>query len=169
MLATTPIALWHIWRFVIPGLYQHEQKTLRLALTFSVVLFITGLLFSYYLVLPWMFLWFSQSLPSAVQLMPDMAYSIDFITHMLLIFGLCFQIPLLCVLLVRTKIITHHTLITLRPYVIVLAFIIGMLLTPPDVLSQIMLALPLCLLYEMGVFLARLSHNRVSIGSSSRR
>lgn len=86
--------------------------------------------------------------------MPDMAYAIDFITHMLLLFGFCFQVPLICLLLVRFQFIDVTVLKKIRPYVIVGAFILGMLLTPPDVFSQVILALPLCLLYELGIVLA---------------
>jgi sec-independent protein translocase protein TatC len=87
--------------------------------------------------------------------MPDITHTLDFITRMLMIFGFCFQVPLACFLLVRLKMINIKTLKKIRPYVIVSAFIIGMLLTPPDVFSQIMLALPLCFLYEIGIILAR--------------
>ena len=86
--------------------------------------------------------------------MPDMAFALDFITRMLMIFGFCFQVPLACFVLVRLNIIEIQTLKKIRPYVIVSAFIIGMLLTPPDVFSQIMLAIPLCFLYEIGIILA---------------
>ena len=97
---------------------------------------------------------FAHAVPVGVRLMPDIAYAVDFITRMLLLFGLCFQVPLLCFLLVYLNIMKLTTLKTIRPYVIVAAFTIGMLLTPPDVLSQIMLAIPLCLLYELGIILA---------------
>jgi sec-independent protein translocase protein TatC len=101
-----------------------------------------------------MFHFFAQALPKGVRYMPDMAYALDFITRMLLLFGFCFQVPLICLVLVRLKITNIITLKKIRPYVIVGAFIIGMLLTPPDVFSQIMLAIPLCLLYEIGIILA---------------
>ena len=86
--------------------------------------------------------------------MPDITYAIDFITRMLLLFGMCFQVPLLCLFLVYMRVISVASLKAIRPYVIVAAFTIGMLLTPPDVLSQVMLAIPLCLLYELGIILA---------------
>ncbi|MDR3442552.1 MAG: twin-arginine translocase subunit TatC [Legionella sp.] len=154
MLLSTPFALFQFWRFISPGLYKKEQNTLRIALIFSFVLFIVGVLFCFYFILPFMFHFFAQAMPKGVRYMPDMAYALDFITRMLLLFGLCFQVPLACLLLVRLNIVEVHTLKKIRPYVIVGAFIIGMLLTPPDVLSQIMLAVPLCLLYETGIILA---------------
>jgi sec-independent protein translocase protein TatC len=154
MLLSTPFALFQFWRFISPGLYKKEQRTLRIALIFSLFLFLAGVLFCFYLVLPFMFHFFAHSLPKGVRYMPDIGSALDFITHMLLIFGLCFQIPLMCFVLVHLKIIDVMTLKKIRPYIIVGAFTIGMLLTPPDVFSQIMLAVPLCLLYEAGIILA---------------
>ena len=155
MLCTAPFALLHAWCFVSPGLYRHERTLLRWAIVASLILFICGILFGFYLVLPWMFSFFAHAIPSGVRFMPDMGTTVDFITHMLLVFGLFFQIPLLCWLFVRLGILTTIQLKLVRPYVIVLAFFIGMLLTPPDVFSQILLAVPLCLLYETGIFFAR--------------
>lgn len=153
-LLTAPFALFHLWRFIRPGLYQHEQNHLRGTIILSLLLFTTGVMFCFYLVLPFMFQFFSHALPKDVLFMPDMAYVIDFITHMLLLFGFCFQVPLICLLLVRFQVIDVIVLKKIRPYVIVGAFILGMLLTPPDVFSQVILALPLCLLYELGIVLA---------------
>jgi sec-independent protein translocase protein TatC len=154
MLLSTPFALFQFWRFISPGLYKKEQRILRITLILSLFLFLAGVLFCFYLVLPLMFHFFAHSLPKGVRYMPDIGYAVDFITHMLLIFGLCFQVPLICFVLVRLKIIEVMTLKKIRPYVIVSAFIVGMLLTPPDVFSQIMLAVPLCFLYETGLVLA---------------
>ena len=160
-LGTSPFALWHIWRFVFPGLYQHERRLMHRAMIISLFLFLAGVLFGFYLVIPYLFSFFVRAVPSGVRLMPDMAYTVDFITRMLLIFGVCFQIPLLCVLFVRLKLLQIATLKMIRPYVIVLAFIVGMLLTPPDVLSQVMLAIPLCILYETGILLSKWTNKKV--------
>ncbi len=154
LLFSAPFALFHLWRFISPGLHKNEQEQFRGAILISVLLFISGLAFCFYLILPFMFQFFTHALPKDVHFMPDMAYALDFITRMLLLFGFCFQIPLITLILVRVKIINVMTLKKIRPYIIVGAFIIGMLLTPPDVFSQIMLALPLCLLYELGIILA---------------
>ncbi|ETO92170.1 twin-arginine translocase subunit TatC [Legionella oakridgensis] len=154
MLLTAPFALFHVWRFVSPGLYRHEQENVSWAIIISLTLFAVGVLFCFYLVLPFMLQFFAQAVPQGVRFLPDMAYAVDFILRMLLIFGVCFQVPLLCLLLVRLQLLQVSSLKLIRPYVIVAAFIIGMLLTPPDVFSQIMLALPLCLLYEFGLLLA---------------
>lgn len=155
MLVTTPIALFHLWRFAAPGLYHNERYRLRGVIFASMLLFCTGLIFCFYLVLPFMFQFFAKAVPLGVKMMPDMTNAMEFITRMLLLFGLCFQVPLVCLTLVRLQWIKIDVLRKIRPYVIVGAFIIGMLLTPPDVLSQVLLALPLCLLYELGILLAK--------------
>lgn len=156
ILCTTPYALLQIWWFASPGLYQQERSTLRWAILGSILLFVVGVLFCFYVVLPFMLQFFAQAVPPGVRFMPDITYAVDFITRMLLLFGICFQVPLLCVFLVYLELIDIAALKTLRPYVIVAAFVIGMLLTPPDVLSQVMLAVPLCILYELGIILAML-------------
>ena len=154
MLFTAPYALLQIWYFTSPGLYRRERNSLRWAIFGSILLFCTGVVFCFYVILPFMLQFFAAAVPAGVRLMPDITYAVDFITRMLMLFGLCFQVPLLCLFLVHFQLVNISTLKTIRPYVIVAAFTIGMLLTPPDVLSQIMLAVPLCLLYELGVILA---------------
>ena len=156
MLCTAPYALLQLWYFASPGLYRYEQRLLRWGLLSSLLLFCMGVLFCFYIVLPFMLQCLVHSVPEGVRLMPDIVYAVDFITRMLLLFGFCFQVPLLCVLLVHLQLVSIATLKTIRPYMIVAAFTIGMLLTPPDVLSQIMLAVPLCLLYELGLWVAGL-------------
>ncbi len=154
MLFTAPFALYHLWRFISPGLYKKEQKQFKGAIMISMFLFVSGMLFCFFLILPFMFQFFAQALPKGVKLMPDITYTLDFITRMLMLFGFSFQVPLICLILVRLNLVSIITLKKIRPYAIVGAFIIGMLLTPPDVLSQLMLAIPLCLLYESGIILA---------------
>ena len=154
MICIAPFALLQLWYFASPGLYKKERHSLRVAIVMSILLFCAGVLFCFYVVLPFMLQFFAQSVPAGVRLMPDITYAIDFITRMLLLFGMCFQVPLLCLFLVYMRVISVASLKAIRPYVIVAAFTIGMLLTPPDVLSQVMLAIPLCLLYELGIILA---------------
>jgi len=154
LLGSAPFALFQAWRFAAPGLYRNERDNLSWAIIGSMLLFCGGMLFCFYLVLPFMLQFFAQAVPVGVRLMPDMANAADFITRMLLIFGVCFQVPLLSLLMVKLHVLEVASLKMVRPYVIVAAFTIGMLLTPPDVLSQIMLAVPLCLLYELGIILA---------------
>ncbi len=153
MLATAPFALLQLWNFMAPGLYKQERKVFKIVVIALLSLFCSGLLFCFYLILPAMFQLFAKTTPAGVHLMPDINFTIDFITRMLLLFGLCFQIPLLCWVLVRLQWVDRQVLKTIRPYIIVAAFILGMLLTP-DVLSQVMLAIPLCLLYELGLIFA---------------
>ena len=152
-LFTTPFALIQLWYFAAPGLYVHEKKLFISAILGSLVLFILGMLFGFFIVLPLLFQFFTQALPNNVQLMPDITSSTSFITHMLWVFGLAFQVPLITTVLVQLRWIQRATLKQIRPYVIVSAFIVGMLLTPPDVLSQITLAVPLCILYELGIWI----------------
>lgn len=154
LLCSAPFALLQVWRFVAPGLYERERYHLRMTIVCSFLLFCLGVLFCFYLILPFMFKFFVKTVPSGVRFMPDIASAFDFITRMLLLFGLCFQVPIICLSLVRLKCIDLHFLKKIRPYVIVASFVVSMLLTPPDVLSQIMLAVPLCLLYELGIILA---------------
>jgi sec-independent protein translocase protein TatC len=154
LICTAPFVLYHLWHFIAPGLYRDERENFGWAIISSLALFILGLLFCYLWILPFMLQFFVRSIPMDVYLMPDMISTVDFITRMLLVFGVCFQVPLLSLTLVRMQLTSVATLKIIRPYVIVGAFIVGMLLTPPDVLSQITLAIPLCLLYELGIFLA---------------
>lgn len=162
LLLSTPFALYHFWCFISPGLYNYEKKQMGIALCLSILLFFLGLVFCFYLILPFMFHFIAQAVPAGVRYMPDIVYALDCITGMLLLFGLCFQVPLIMWLSVQFKLVHINTLTDIRPYVIVAAFIIGMLLTPPDVLSQLMLALPLWALYELGLLMIRvgLSHQK---------
>ena len=161
ILFTAPFALWHIWRFASPGLYQQERHWIGRAIIASIVLFLIGILSGFYLLIPCLLIFFIRAVPANVQLMPDMAYTVDFITRMLLISGLSFQIPLVCALLAHLHLVDVTMLKRIRPYVIVFAFVLGMLFTPPDVLSQVMLAVPLCVLYELGIVLSGIGRNNV--------
>lgn len=153
LIATIPYILFHLWKFIAPALYPHERKNLRLTITLSIFLFFLGGAFCFYVALPLILKFLVNAIPSGVKFMPEMSITIDFITHMIILFGFCFQVPLLSVLLVKARIIELKTLKQMRPYWIVISFILGMIFTPPDVLSQITLAIPLCLLYELGIIL----------------
>lgn len=159
-LSTSPFALFHFWRFIMPGLYINERRRLKGIILTSIILFGLGFVFCFYLILPFMFQFFAANLPSDVIMMPDISYTMKFITEMLVLFGISFQLPLICLILVRLHWVDISLLQKIRPYIIVGAFVIGMLLTPPDVLSQIMLAVPLCVLYELGILLAKLPLSR---------
>lgn len=153
---TMPFGIWQIWRFAAPALYRSERRQWRWLLCSSIGLFCIGCLFCYYLILPFMFQCMIQALPKEVLLLPDIVSVTHFITEMLLIFGCSFQIPLVCLLLIQTNLLNIEQCTSIRPYIIVAAFILGMLLTPPDVVAQILLALPLWGLYEIGIVLARI-------------
>ena len=155
LLCVMPYGLYQTWRFVSPGLYPREQRRFGQIMVISISLFIIGLLFCYFLILPFMFRWIIHAVPKDVTFMPDISAATHFITEMMLIFGISFQIPLACAILVHTKLVKRQQLLNLRPYMIVGAFTLGMLLTPPDVLSQLILALPLWMLYESGIWLTR--------------
>jgi sec-independent protein translocase protein TatC len=164
VLFALPYGLFQLWQFIAPGLYGREKRIFYPLLIGSCLLLFLGMSFCYFIVLPTMFYFFTQATPAGVSLMPDMAHYFDFVCNMMLIFGLCFQLPLIMSLLLKTELVSYHTFKTIRPYVIVGAFIIGMLLTPPDVVSQLMLAVPLCILYELGVLLGKfLTTTRVSL------
>ena len=151
---SAPMFLWQIWTFVTPGLYKKERRPIQAAVCLSLLFFTLGVFFAYFVALPMLFSFFIEALPQGVQLLPDMSQSLDFILWMLTVFGLSFQVPLVCVLLVRANVVSVVQLQRLRPYSIICSFVLGMILTPPDVLSQLVLALPLCLLYECGIFLS---------------
>jgi sec-independent protein translocase protein TatC len=154
LVVSVPFFALQLWLFVAPGLTRHERFNLSWIVLFSLLLFAGGFSFCYWWVLPWMFQLFINATPASVKLLPDMVGVIHFISKMSIIFGCIFQIPLVCLVLVRLNLLTLATLKRVRPYVIVAAFTLGMILTPPDVLSQILLAVPLWFLYELGIVLA---------------
>jgi len=155
LLAASPYFLYQLWAYIAPALYHNERKLFYSLLALSAILFLLGVGFCYTLVLPILFRFLTQTTPSAITLMPDMAHYLNFISHFCLLFGLSFQLPLLNTLLVKINVISITQLKKFRPYAIVFAFTLGMLLTPPDVISQLLLAVPLCLLYELSIILNR--------------
>lgn len=152
---TIPFILYQIWGFVAPGLYRHEKQTISPLLSFSILLFYGGMAFAHCIVCPMALGFFAHMAPEGVAVMTDMSHYLDFIFGLYFAFGLAFQVPLITFLLIQLGITSVETLQKHRPYIIVAAFIIGMLLTPPDVISQILLAVPLLLLFEMGLWLAK--------------
>jgi len=155
LLFTTPYALWQLWCFTAPALYRTERRRWGWLLCGSMGLFGLGCLFCYVFILPFMFQCMIQAVPKEVLLLPDIQSVTHFITQMMILFGVSFQIPLVCFLLLHMKIISIAQCQAWRPYIIVTAFLLGMLLTPPDVMAQILLAIPLWGLYESGILLAR--------------
>lgn len=150
-----PHTLYQIWAFVAPGLYRHERRLAMPLLVSSIVLFYLGMVFAYYVVFPLIFAFMVATTPDGVAMMTDISAYLDFVLALFLAFGVAFEIPIATILLVASGVITPEALVAQRPYVIVGAFVVGMLLTPPDVISQTLLAVPMWMLFELGVFFSR--------------
>jgi sec-independent protein translocase protein TatC len=151
-----PVVLYQIWAFVAPGLYKREKRFAFPLLGTSIVLFYAGIAFAYFVVFELVFGFFASVTPQSVEMMTDIAAYLDFITKIFLAFGLAFEVPIATVLVVWTGLTTPEKLGKARPYVFLMAFVIGMFLTPPDVISQTLLAVPVYLLYELGILMSRM-------------
>jgi len=147
-----PYILYHLWSFIAPGLYSHEKKLIFPLIVSSSILFYLGAAFAYFVVFPLIFVFFIGIAPTDVAVMTDIGRYLDFVIALFFAFGFSFEVPIITVLLITSGITTKDKLISKRPYIIVGAFTLGMLLTPPDVISQILLALPMWLLYELGLY-----------------
>ena len=156
LLLGVPYFLFQLWAFISPALYGHERRMVWPFLFASAFLFYSGLAFAYFIIFPMLFHFLARVAPVGVVLSPDISEYLDFTIKLLLVFGALFEIPMAMVLLVSTKIVSLERFIKMRSYAIVGAFVIGMLLAPPDVLSQTILAVPIWLLYEAGIVLSRL-------------
>ena len=154
-LVALPYVLYQMWAFVAPGLYQHEKRLALPVIISSVFFFAVGMLFAYYVVFPVAFGFFAGYAPAGVQMMTDIDKYLSFVLTMFIAFGITFEVPVVVVVLVRLGVVELKKLQSIRGYVIVGAFIVGAIFTPPDVLSQVMLAVPLWLLYELGLLVAR--------------
>ena len=150
-----PYILYQAWGFMAPGLYQHERRLIFPLLFSSTVLFYMGMAFAYFVVFPLVFGFLTGVAPEGVAVMPDITYYLDFAIKMFFAFGLAFEVPIATILVVWSGISTAESLSAKRPYVIVGAFVVGMLLTPPDVISQTLLALPMWALFELGLLFSR--------------
>lgn len=155
-LLVLPYVLYQIWSFIAPGLYTHEKKIAVPMLVSSVMLFYCGMAFAYFLVFPVVFGFISSVTPAGVAMMTDISKYSDFVMTLFLAFGFTFEVPVLVVLLVSIGVVNVAKLREIRPYMIVAAFVIGAIFTPPDVISQTMLAVPLWVLYELGILAATL-------------
>ena len=150
-----PYLLYQAWAFIAPGLYEKEQLFVFPLLLTSIVLFYLGIAFAFFVVFPLLFAFLTSVAPSGVTVMTDIGHYLDFILKMFFAFGMAFEVPIATILLIKTGITTRESLAEKRPYIIVGAFAAGMLLTPPDVISQILLATPIWILFELGLFLSR--------------
>ncbi|HEX9877605.1 MAG TPA: twin-arginine translocase subunit TatC [Gammaproteobacteria bacterium] len=150
-----PVVLYQIWRFVAPGLYRTEKRFAFPLLLSSIVLFYAGVAFAYYVVFPLMFAFFAAVAPEGVTMMTDISAYLDFVLGLFFAFGMAFEVPIATVMLVWSGLVDLKTLRKSRPYVFLGAFVAGMFLTPPDAISQTLLAVPIYLLYESGLLLCR--------------
>jgi len=151
-----PYVLWQAWAFIAPGLYHHEKRLALPVIVSSVFFFLVGMAFAYFLVFPIAFGFFAGYAPAGVQMMTDIDKYLSFVLTMFIAFGVTFETPVVVIVLVRLRVVSIEKLKAARPYVIVGAFVIGAIFTPPDVISQLMLAVPLWLLFELGIVLARI-------------
>ena len=151
-----PVVLYQVWAFVAPGLYRHEKRFAVPLLLSSVVLFYVGVAFAYFFVFPVMFEFFAQTTPSGVRMMTDISSYMDFVLTIFLCFGIAFEVPVVVVLLVLTGIVQIEKLAAVRGYVLIGMFVVAAILTPPDAISQTIMAVPMYLLYEGGLVMARL-------------
>jgi len=156
MFAAMPYILYQIWAFVAPGLYQREKKIVLPLFFSSVFLFYGGMAFAYYVVFPLVFMFFTNIAPEGISVMPDIRSYLDFVLKLFFAFGLSFEIPIAVVILSWMGVVEPDNLAKKRPYVFVLCFVLGMLLTPPDIISQTLLAIPMWLLFEIGILFGRL-------------
>lgn len=163
---TLPHSLYQAWAFVAPGLYSHEKRIALPLVLASTLLFFCGMAFAYFIVLPAVFEFVTRFAPEGVAVMTDIGKYLDFVLTLFITFGITFEVPVLVVVLVRTGLVSVQKLKEIRRYVLVGAFVVGAIFTPPDVVSQFMLALPLYLLYELGIVMARLV-DRSGVGTES--
>jgi len=154
-----PVILYHAWGFIAPGLYKHEKRLAFPIIVSSWILFYIGMAFAYFVVFPLMFAFFTRVAPEGVAVMTDIGRYLDFVLKIFIAFGVAFEVPIITFVLVKLGITTSDQLATKRPYVIVGAFVVGMLLTPPDIISQFLLAIPVWILFELGLLMSRLMIN----------
>ncbi|GKX49533.1 Sec-independent protein translocase subunit TatC [Pectobacterium carotovorum] len=150
-----PLVLYQVWAFVAPALYKHERRLMMPLLVSSSLLFYSGMAFAYFVVFPLAFGFFAKTAPVGVLIATDINNYLDFVMALFMAFGVSFEVPVAIVLLCWSGVVTPEDLKKKRPYILVGAFVVGMLLTPPDVFSQTLLAIPMYLLFEIGVFFAR--------------
>ena len=150
-----PMVLYQIWAFVAPGLYSNEKRLVLPLIVSSTVLFYCGIMFAYYVVFPLIFTFFVGMAPEGVAVMTDISAYMSFALKLFFAFGFAFEVPVATVLLARLGVVTPDKMAKQRPYIILGAFVVGMLMTPPDIFSQVFLAVPVCLLFELGLFFAR--------------
>jgi len=150
-----PMVLYQVWAFIAPGLYQNEKNLALPLVVSSTLLFYFGVMFAYYVVFPIIFKFFIGMAPDGVAVMTDISAYMSFALKLFFAFGVAFEVPVATVLLARMGVVSPDNMAKQRPYIILGAFVLGMLMTPPDIFSQVMLAVPVCLLFELGLLFAR--------------
>lgn len=155
VIISVPYFISNIWNFISPGLYKNEKNKILPLIIYSTLLFYIGLLFSFYVICPLALSFFATCTSTSITIMTDISHYLDFIISISLATGISFQIPIITILVIKLKIISKKTLSEKRKYIIILAFTLGMLLTPPDVVSQILLAIPIWMLFEIGLLLSK--------------
>ena len=156
-----PVVLYQAWAFIAPGLYEYEKKLVLPLVVMSWLLFLIGIAFCYFFVFGTVFRFVQSWAPESINVAPDIEQYLSFVLSMFLAFGVTFEVPVVVIVLVRARIVTIEQLKSFRSYFIVAAFVIAAVVTPPDVVSQLLLAIPLCILYEVGILLARFVQKRV--------
>lgn len=167
---SVPYLLYQVWAFVAPGLYQDEQRLVLPLISSSVLLFYLGCAFAFFVVFPLLFAFLTSTAPAGVTVMTDISHYLNFILKMFFAFGVAFEVPIAIILFVWTGLASVKSLARKRPYIIVGAFTAGMLLTPPDIISQVLLAVPVWLLFELGLVLGRFVRRQdqdATVGSAS--
>ncbi|NMG35278.1 twin-arginine translocase subunit TatC [Azoarcus sp. TTM-91] len=161
-----PVVLYQAWAFIAPGLYAHERRLAIPLVLGSTVLFLMGMAFCYFFVFGTVFKFIAEFAPKSIVPAPDIEQYLSFVMSMFLAFGITFEVPVAVILLVKAGLVEISKLKEVRPYVIVGAFVIAAIVTPPDVVSQFMLAVPMCLLYELGILLARFGEKKPGMGTA---
>jgi sec-independent protein translocase protein TatC len=162
---TLPFTLYQAWSFIAPGLYNHEKRLVVPLVVASTLLFVIGIAFCYFFVFNTVFHFINQIAPKSISVAPDIENYLNFVLTMFLAFGLTFETPIVVVMLTRMGLVSIEQLCEARPYFIVIAFVIAAVVTPPDVVSQLLLAVPMCLLFEVGLIAARFVPKRAAEGS----
>ena len=162
-----PVVLFQVWNFIAPGLYKNEKRFAIPLLATSIILFYLGIAFAYFVVFPLIFGFFTSIAPEGVEVQTDITQFLDFITTIIFAFGIAFEVPVATVLIVWAGLTNIEKLAKARPYVFLMAFIAGMFLTPPDVISQSLLAVPVYLLYELGIIMSKVFVSKKSKSDSS--
>ena len=155
LLVTMPYLFYEVWMFMSPGLYKNEKTFVAPLMATTIILFAAGIAFAYFVVCPIIFKFFIASAPNSIQVMTDISQYLNFVIKLVFAFGIAFEIPVATFLLIKSGIVKKDSLIKSRPFLIILFFVIGMLLTPPDIFSQLFLAIPMWVLFELGLLISK--------------